>query len=295
MVVVCPKCRTRLKIDDSRIAAEGSRFKCPKCATVLLVKKPAASAKKHLDNRLVIVGHANPETRQMISSLLSSGGFQVITAADGIDIMVKALKELPGIAVVEVALPKIYGFEVCKRLKSRPETKDMKIILLPAIHDRSKYRRDPSSLYGADEYLEEHNIESELLDKVRNLSSPASSAEKTPAGAQQQTETPQAPAAEEPKPAEPPAAKTPEQPAPAGGEDVERARRLSRTILNDLYLYNSAKVDEAIRNNQFEAVFAAELKEGLKLYENRIPAETKKKGDFYRETIDLFLAAKKKA
>ncbi len=309
MVVACPKCKTKLKVDETRLSPAGSRFKCPRCATVLLVKKPtAAPARKELDKKLVLVAHERPELVQRISTVLQRNGYRVITSADGIDVMVKALKDLPAFAIVEVALPKIYGFEICKRLKSRPETKEMKVILVPSIHDRSKYRRDPSSLYGADEYLEEHHIEAELMQKVNKLAGVAveePEVPKRPAGAPEK-KTPQAPAAAQQAPAgaagEPSSIKivVPEkkpEPAPvaaAEGEDIERARRLSRTILNDIYLYNAAKVDEAIRNNEFEKVFSAELKEGLKLYDNRIPPDTKKKGDFFRETLTTFLASKKK-
>ncbi|NIT04273.1 thioredoxin, partial [Candidatus Saccharibacteria bacterium] len=36
----CPKCKAKLKIPDEKIKPEGSKFKCPKCQTTLLVKKP---------------------------------------------------------------------------------------------------------------------------------------------------------------------------------------------------------------------------------------------------------------
>lgn len=309
MVVACPKCKTKLKVDETRLSPAGSRFKCPRCATVLLVKKPAAApARKELDKKLVLVAHEKPELVQRISTLLQRNGYRVTTSADGIDVMVKALKDLPAFAIVEVALPKIYGFEICKRLKSRPETKEMKVILVPSIHDRSKYRRDPSSLYGADEYLEEHHIESDLMQKVNKLAGVAVEEPEVPKPPAMEPEqkTPQAPSAAQQAPAgaaaEPSKIKIvvpekkpePAPVAPAEGEDVERARRLSRTILNDIYLYNVAKVDEAIRNNEFEKVFSSELKEGLKLYDNRIPPDTKKKGDFFRETLTTFLASKKK-
>ena len=50
-------------------------------------------------------------------------------------------------------------------------------------------------------------------------------------------------------------------------EKIERARRLARTIISDIYLYNTSKADESIRNNTFSSVFVPEIKEGLKLYE----------------------------
>ena len=78
-------------------------------------------------------------------------------------------------------------------------------------------------------------------------------------------------------------------------EKIERARRLARTIISDIYLYNTAKADESIRNNTFSSVFVPEIKEGLKLYENRIAQEVRDKGDFFKEVLRDFLENKKKA
>ncbi len=158
MVVICPKCKVKLKVDDAKLSSAGSRFKCPKCSTVLVVKKPAEHIKKALDSSKVLLAHSNITVMENARTMLQDQGYKVITSADGIDTMVKALKELPFLAVVEVSLPKIYGFEICKRLKSRPETKDMKFILVPSTFDKSKYRREPVSLYGADDYIEAHDI-----------------------------------------------------------------------------------------------------------------------------------------
>jgi response regulator RpfG family c-di-GMP phosphodiesterase len=214
--------------------------------------------------------------------------------------MVKALKESPALGIIEVALPKIYGFEVCKQLKSRPETKEMKLILVPSIYDRTKYRREPVSLYGADEYIEEHDLSTKLLEAISRLKIGA------PSGAEVPPQPPPAPSSaaadiklEEKKPEATvaPEAAPVTRAATEGKSDefTEKARRLARTIINDIYLYNSAKVDEAVRRDTFYTVFAAEVREGQKLYDNRIPRETRDKADFYKEAIDNFLAAKKKA
>ena len=301
MVVVCPKCKTRLKVDETKLSLQGSRFRCPKCSTVLVIKKPAVQEKKSLDHRKFLVAHSSAAVIENIKSLLAGEGYTVVTSADGIDAMVRALKELPAFGIIEVALPKIYGFEVCKKLKARPETKEMKLILVPSIYDKTKYRREPVSLYGADDYIEEHDLSVRLIEAINRIKSgvPAEP-EKS------KTETqPAAPKAPEQVSAEKAAAaqrrEVPVAPAPRPAADaktdesIEKARRLSRTIINDIYLYNSAKVDEAVRRGDFYAVFGPEVKEGFKLYESRIPLETRKKADFYREAIDNFLVAKKKS
>jgi response regulator RpfG family c-di-GMP phosphodiesterase len=216
--------------------------------------------------------------------------------------MVRALKELPSLVIIEVALPKIYGFEVCKKLKSRPETKHIGVVLVPSIYDKTKYRRDPVSLYGADDYIEEHEISTKLMASIERIKSKTT--QPAPEKPHPQPTT-AAPATPEIRPVEKEvkSASAPEPAAAAAqepsAEDVtdeftEKAKRLARTIISDIYLYNSAKVDNAVRHGNFYAVFASEVREGLKLYENRIPKETRAKADFFREAIDNFLSAKKK-
>lgn len=290
MVVVCPKCKIRLKVDEGKLKVEGSRFKCPKCSTFLLVKKPVAVTKKAMDNNKVLIAHSNPAVINEITSLLTKNGYQTITATDGIDAMVKAIKELPFLTIIEVSLPKIYGFEVCKRLKLRAETKEMKFMLVTSAYDKKRYKREPASLYDADEYIEDHQISELLVDKINKIKGIK------PEEKEERLE----------KPPKEPVMEKIEQKAevqikpeaitgkPLFDEKIERAKRLARTIISDIYLYNRAKADESIRNNNFYFVFAAEIKEGLKLYENRISQEVRAQGDFFREAIENFIANKKK-
>jgi len=293
VVVICPKCKTRLRVDEAKIAGGGSRFKCPKCSTALLVKKPAPVSEKPIDNVKVIVAHSNPAIANEITTLLSENGFQTVTASDGIEAMVKSLKEHPFLAVIEVGLPKIYGFEVCKRLKGRPETKGMKFILISSPFDKNKYRREPESLYEADDHIEEHRLSELLIHSVNVLKGgePPKKEEKETEKIEKPTQETVVKKAEvKPEPPAPAAIK----PAPAADAQIERAKRLARTIVSDIYLYNTAKADESIRNNTFSSVFASEMREGLKLYENRISQEVRDKGDFFREVLALFIENKKK-
>lgn len=290
MVVICPKCKTKLKVDEEKLTVGGSRFKCPKCATVLLVKKPLPVPEKPVDNVKILIAHSNPAIIGEVTSLLNKDGYQTITASDGIETMVKAIKELPFLAVVEVSLPKIYGFEVCKRLKLRPETKRMKFILISSPYDKARYRREPESLYDADAYIEEHRISELLMDSINALKGiePGKREEKTVRPPEESVMKEVAPKAEPPLP---PEAKT----IPHAADDrIERAKRLARTIVSDIYLYNTAKADNAMKNNTFSSAFAAEIREGLKLYESRIPAEVRAQGDFFREAMNNFIENKKK-
>lgn len=298
VVVICPKCKVRLKVADEKIAPEGTRFKCPKCGTVLLVKRPAPRVRP-LDKNTVLVAHEESSVMERLKAVLSGQGYKVVAVTDGIAAMVNATKELPFLAVLGVSIPKIYGFEVCRRLKSRPETKEMKIILIASVYDENKYRRSPQSLHGADDYIEEYQIEETLVEKINGLKGIGG---KAPAGPSPDTGkalegTTGVREAESGRPAA--VEKEPQQPSAApqtteGDVAVEKAKRLARTILSDIYLYSKEKVDVSIKNDTFHKTFAPELKEGLKLYENRIPPEVKKLGDFYNEAINNFVDKKKK-
>ena len=298
MVVICPKCKVRLKVADEKIAPEGTRFKCPKCSTVLLVKRPAARLQP-LDKAKILVAHEEPSIMEKITSILTANGYKVIPAKDGIEAMVNATREMPFVAVLGVSIPKIYGFEVCKRLKGRPETKDMKIILIPSVYDMTRYRREPESLHDADDYIEEHLIEESLIKKIealkgvsqRESAGPSVDTGKIRREEREITETEKERATRAKKVLQQPFDETTQK--EKGGE-IERAKRLARTIIADIYLYSKAKMDDAIRKDSFHKTFASELKEGAKLYEKRVSAEIRGIGDFFNEAINNFIEKRRR-
>ena len=347
MVVGCPKCKTKLKIADERIKPEGTKFKCPKCATLLLIKPPtrpaapaapaapprpaaaapkpaaapqrpaapAAAAKpgvpegkqaieaqaKEINRKKILVAHEKPAIVEKIMSKLLGEGYLILPCANGVDAQVQAMKELPFLVILDAALPKTSGFEVVKRMKEQPTTKGIKAVILSSKSDMSRKRMYPADMYGVSEYLDDDEIDTALnsaMAVVLGMKAPSAPpqaaaprpAAPQPAAAPRPAAAPAAPAA-----AAKPAAK-PGFGAPATGADamIEKAKRLARTVLSDIDLYSPDKVLESIRSGQFQTVFAEELREGLKHYQNRIPQEVRSKGNFFQVAIDEFIEKKKK-
>lgn len=283
VVVICPKCKIKLKVDENKLKPEGTRFKCPKCSATLIVKKPKREVLTgKVDTKKILIAHSNPNIVNEITDLLKDKGFQFIIAKDGIEAMVKTLKEQPFIALVEVSLPKILGFEVCRRLKLREETKNIKFILITSVYDKTRYIREPESLHDADDYIDEHKISELLLEKIQALQEQQKTKEKPPE-----------PRIE--KKIEEEKKETVVSTVELKDDSIERAKRLARTIISDIYLYNTAKADKSILNNTFYSDFASEIKEGLKLYESRISPDVRAKGDFFREAINDFIEKKRKS
>lgn len=298
MVVICPKCKVKLRVADEKVAPEGMRFKCPKCSTVLMVKgKMAVSKPKALDPKKVLIAHEDPAVKDRMTSILTAAGFNVIAANDGIEAMVMVLKELPSIAVLGVSIPKIYGFDVCKKLKDRQETKEIKVILVASLHREGRYRREPVTLHDADGYIEPQQIEELLMRKIDILrgieeKEPEREPEKREEeGIHREAEAKEGEGAKE-KEEKLTRQAAGKQPAVADPM-IEKAKRLARTIIGDIYLYSKAKMDNAIMNNTFHSAFESDLKEGYKLYLNRVSSEVRESGDFFNEAINNFIEQRK--
>jgi predicted Zn finger-like uncharacterized protein len=288
VVVGCPKCKTRLNVPDEKIKPGGSKFRCPKCSTMLLVKRPErkpAVRPERIDFKKAIVAHERPETVERIKNILSNAGYMVSTASDGVSAMVKAMKSRPAIALLDIALPRIHGLEVSRRLKGRDETMDLKTLLVSSKDEAIRRVREPVSPDAVDEYIYEDELEQKLLETVEEVL--------------KGKEEPQAQPDAAPPPEMKPVETTPggETTAPVTEEDpgVARARRLARTILDDIDLYSPDKVNKAIEEGSFETVFTEMLNEGLKLYQKRISEEIKNRGDFFKEAVTEFIENKKRS
>jgi predicted Zn finger-like uncharacterized protein len=192
MIVSC-ECGAKLKIDDAKISGKGVKVRCPRCGNVIPVQKPSpalsvssgktaarTAVPAALSDALVLVAHDSDVVRKMVTDLLIDAGFRVETAADGVDALKRAMENRPDGMVLDVGLPGIYGFELCERLKGNPETQSIKIVLLSSVYDMRRYKRTPTNLYGADDYIEKHHIPDFLLTKLRKLIFPGQFGDELP-------------------------------------------------------------------------------------------------------------------
>lgn len=180
MIVPC-ECSAKLRIDDAKIAERDVRVRCPRCGNILTVPRKAEApvlpvqplagpAASHDHSApLVLVAHDSDVVREMVGGVLLDAGFRVEHAADGVEAMAKATSRRPDVMVVDVGIPGIYGFELCERLKGADGTRGIKIILLASVYGITRYKRNPTSLYGADDFIEKHHIADGLIEKIRRL------------------------------------------------------------------------------------------------------------------------------
>lgn len=89
--------------------------------------------------------------REIYSIRLAAEGYEIISAGDGEEALAIAVKEKPDLILSDVMMPKISGFDMLDILRSTPETKDIKVVMMTALSSEDQRKRGEA--LGADRYL----------------------------------------------------------------------------------------------------------------------------------------------
>ncbi len=117
----------------------------------------------------ILVSEDNPDIRKILVMRLEINGYDVIQAQDGEEAVGKIKKESPDLVVLDLMMPKISGFEVCRMVKFDEKYKDMPIIVLSALDQQAD--REQAIENGADAYfIKPFDLEL-LLNKIKSLTS----------------------------------------------------------------------------------------------------------------------------
>ena len=120
-----------------------------------------------MSEKTILVVDDSPTDLSLMTSPLQEQGFRVITAQDGEEALEMAEKEMPSLIVLDVVLPKKNGFQVCRQLKTTPQTEGIKILLLTSKTQDSD--RFWGLKQGADEYMTKPFSDEEYLNMIGRL------------------------------------------------------------------------------------------------------------------------------
>lgn len=93
--------------------------------------------------------------------------FRVLTATNGLEALTKVAEERPDVVLLDIMMPKMSGFEVCRRLKSDPKTRDITVIMVTALSEPSDVER--AAECGTDDYLSKPIDRHALIQQMRGL------------------------------------------------------------------------------------------------------------------------------
>jgi CheY-like chemotaxis protein len=277
---------------------------------------------------MVLIADPEVEQGKSTASALAQWGLQPALVHDGVEAILAIQRLLPRAIVIDAALPKMFGFQICEIVKRNESLRDIHVVLVGAIHDRTRYRRPPEEIYGADAYIERQDLPESLRSILQEFGmlSPASPSPVAPAVAAIPPAPPVvasaptiAPAVEEMPAAEIPAVpqivepvgstepsvaqQTPESVAPpapksedpAIDEKVEQAERLARIVVSDIVLYSKEKFEAAVEAGNVLEAMQPEIAEGRSLFTARVDASIQEMRDFLTEELLRVAEAKGKS
>jgi CheY-like chemotaxis protein len=249
----------------------------------------------------VVLANANPESCKALAEALEGWGLQVLVAHDGVEAILTIQRALPRAIVLDAALPKMFGFQVCELVKRNESLRSTHVVLVGAIYKEDRYRRPPNDLYGADVYVEPHDLPDALRPIFERFGfrfgggpAPVPEARSLPPVADARPQRPpQAPEARAPRgdaersasvrataPQAPPAAADPL------AAERAKAERLARIIVSDIVLYNPEKFAAALRSASVVDAMRDELEEARGLFRERIDAAVRDERDHLAEELE---------
>ncbi len=115
----------------------------------------------------IMVVDDNALDRELLKDMLGAEGYQVVTAQDGEDALEKIAKEPPDLVLLDVIMPRLDGYGVCRQIKSESRTILIPVVMITSL--QATEERITGIEMGADDFLSKPYNRQELLTRVRSL------------------------------------------------------------------------------------------------------------------------------
>jgi CheY-like chemotaxis protein len=112
----------------------------------------------------ILIADDNVLNVELLEAYLAEFDCEIETAADGAETLAKVQSFAPDLILLDIMMPKLSGFEVCEKLKSDPNTKEIMIIMVTALSELGDIERAVNA--GCDDYLSKPVNKHELRKRV---------------------------------------------------------------------------------------------------------------------------------
>ena len=138
--------------------------------TAPLTPSPGAvpsSHDTHLPSSTILVVDDNAQNVELMQAYLETINCTVHVAVDGVDALEKVPKVNPDLILLDIMMPRMSGFEVCRRLKADPKTREIPILMVTALNELGDIERGVEC--GTDDFLTKPINKLELVTRVKSL------------------------------------------------------------------------------------------------------------------------------
>jgi len=115
----------------------------------------------------ILVVDDTPQNVKLLADLLQAKGYAVATAADGEAALARLAQEAPDLVLLDVMMPGLTGYEVCRRIRDEPKTALLPVVLVTALDPQQERVKGIEA--GADDFLSKPINQQELFARVRSL------------------------------------------------------------------------------------------------------------------------------
>lgn len=256
-----------MRLDKKRYSAKRLSLRCPACRQSFKVEVPPDSI------ATILVAHGYPKSFDELRAVLTQDDLTILTCSENDEAM-QLLRDNPiRILLLDVALTGSFPFELIEEARNKSSEMPVKIVLLPSVYNKTAYKRRPTSLYGADGYLELHHIGDRLLPLLRELCPDLELKEPT-AGFYRSAQG--------------------EERSLEESEEGKAAQELARLLIADIALYHQEQIDEGVKEGDPARYLSAEMTEGRRLLAERIEPGVLAQRDYLQLALEHFAEARGK-
>jgi PleD family two-component response regulator len=115
----------------------------------------------------ILIADDNPQGVELLEAYLADIGYEIRTSPDGEDTLRQVTTWQPDLLLLDIMMPKISGFEVCKRLRANAGTREIGVLMITALDQQSDVERAVEA--GTNDFLTKPINKTELLLRVRSL------------------------------------------------------------------------------------------------------------------------------
>ncbi len=115
----------------------------------------------------ILIADDNDANRELLEAYLVNVDCEIETSVNGEDTLEKVASFKPDLVLLDVMMPKLSGFEVCKQIKDDPSTRRVMVLMVTALNELGDIERAVSA--GTDDFLSKPVNKIELLKRVDNM------------------------------------------------------------------------------------------------------------------------------